>query len=550
MSVAVANPKRTSSEIVSIPHVILVALGIVVGLQLHLVFVKTINWDELWHYSLITASVRGEEVQFLQTPFVPLFSWVTHLAIPTLDQIIFIRTFILVFQVVTVWGIYVAARRFASVHVSLLCGLTYLTAGYAFTNGFALRADVIAAALLMSALALGLRGRVNLINCGLLFALLVLAVLSTIKSVLWAPCFLGAILLRKRELSIRPSRGLKIAGAAIVCFALSTFFFIFGGETADYVSETLTSSAQRMFTAGLFPQGRYLLKQVLLAPLFALLVIVFIVWLIRGEGTKSTKLTLALLAAPLLSVAFYRNAFPYYFTFLLPPVAIALAPVIEQVAKRYGTVGVCAMLTLNAVALWFAEPREPLGDQRLFQQQLRAVFPEPVYFIDECGVLGDYPRAVLGFASGWALSDYLAEGRPLYSRALEENPVPLLIKNSLALHNVFAADPKGDRLLPEDEKTLRNNFIEHSGMIYVAGKTIPAQSSLVDEYVAVPGLYSVEVNALTIDEKVYPVGTQVNLERARYSIVNSGQGSASLRWAKAGKPTASNLTVSDLFTDY
>src|SRR3546814_4925784 len=88
------------------------------------------------------------------------------------------------------------ARRFADRETALLCGLIYATGGYVFLHAFALRADMIAAALLMTALWLilcrPLRGR----EIALILLLVGLAFVSTIKAVLYAPAFLGVLLFR------------------------------------------------------------------------------------------------------------------------------------------------------------------------------------------------------------------------------------------------------------------------------------------------------------------------------------------------------------------
>jgi hypothetical protein len=542
---------RRSGPASASTRIIMGALALVVLMQLSLVFAKTFNWDELWHYSLITAAKRGEDVQWLQTPFVPLYGWVTRLGLSTLEQMMVMRGFTLAFEIGLIAAIFIAARRIAAPLTALLCCLAYATAGYVFLHGFALRADVIAAALLAGALALALHGRITLANAAIGALLLALATVATIKSVLWAPAFLGAFVLRRQELQLRPRTLATAAIASLVGLAVAVLGAVLAFPNAAGEAFSLAlASGERMFSAGLFPQGRYALRQAIIAPLFTVLLVVFCGWLAKGEASRREKIGMALLAAPLISVLFYRNAFPYYFTFILPPVAIALAPAIELAVRRYGAMAVAAALTLNAAALWIVEPRSPLDSQRQFQAELRGVFPQPVSYIDECGFLGDYPRAVLAFSSGWALDNYRNQGQPLYSQALERETVPLLIRNSLALHNVFAADKAGDRLLPEDEALLRSNFVHHGGIIHVAGKVLPARSAQQAEYVAVPGAYRVEGEGVSVDGNPVAAGSVIELERRDYAFTNSGTAPATLRWAAAGQPIASSVTLRSLFTDY
>lgn len=533
-----------------LPDTRLLVLAVIVGvlaLQAELVLAKSINWDEFWHYSLITASARGEEVPFLQTPFIPLFGWLTATSLAPIDQIVVMRGFILGFEGVACAALYAAARNFASSRVSLIVVLVYLTAGYVFLHGFALRADMIAAALLMTALALSLGPRITPATGLAIAALLVLALLATIKSVLWAPAFLAVVVLRAGDMA--PPRKAQAAVAALTV-AAGAGFFAFGGEAVASAARTIALAGERMLSGGLFPQGRYLVIQVLIAPVFSALLAVFAWWLAMGAAPSRCKWAFALFAAPLLSVLFYRNAFPYYFAFILPPVALALVPAIEIVLRRYGALAVLCVLSACVVALSFGQERQVMAVQRQFQSELRAVFSEPVIYIDECGIIGDYPRAVLQFASGWSLDRYHTEGDPLYHQRLMRDTVPLLVANSDALQNVFHPDRPGPRLLPEDEATLRANFVPHGGMIHVAGKRLSAGQVLTGELVAVPGRYRVEGSAVTIDGAVHPPGTVVTLARRAYHLANPSARSAILRWAAAGNPVPSTATLANHYTNY
>ncbi len=536
-----ASKKRGSA------HLVLGALAVVVLLQLHLAFTKSINWDEYWHYSLITASIRGEEVPFLQTPYIRLFSWVTFLPVPTIDQITIIRALTLCFEVIAASALFFAARRFVSTVIALLCALVYVTAGYAFLHGFALRADIIAAAFLMSALAIALRGRITIANGALIVALLLLAFLSTIKSILWAPAFMAVLVLRGEEL---PLRWGVIVSLGMAFLTLLVAFFLFGGENAQSAAHTIERAGQRMFSGGLFPQARYAIRQIIIAPLLTLILIGFLGWLLRSAKEPRQKIALGLLAAPLLSVILYRNAFAYYFVFILPPVVLAAAPIVEYAARRYGTLALAAALVSNAAVLSFVENRDRMATQREFQSELRGVFPEPVVYIDESGILGDYPRAVLQFASGWSLERYLANREPLYRQRVMTDTVPLMITNSRALINVFEEEPIGNRLLPEDEAFLRANYVSHGGMIYVAGKMLEPGEVIEAAFMGVPGTYRVEQGTVIIDGIAYEEGANVNLDRRVYELANNSSSRVTLRWAAAGKPIDSTIELSNFFTDY
>jgi hypothetical protein len=524
-------------------RVAIIALGLVLCLQLVLAFTKSINWDEFYHFSQIHAAWRGEDLgSMLQRPFVPLFSWVPSLAGTNIDHIQLIRSLIMPFELLLIGAIVAATARFTDLKTAVLCGLSYASAGYAFTQGLALRADIISASLVMTALAIGLHRKLGPVTLASMAVLTALAFVATIKVVLYLPAFLALAVLRwdelKRWIWLAPLGGVfGLAG-----FALAA------PDLLATLGSTLTGSFERMFGGGLFPQHMHWVRQSAMASVFTVLLIGFTVWLFKGRSEH--KPVLALMALPALWPVIYFNSYPYFFAFILPPVAVALAPVIKIAAERYGALALTAIFTLNAAALFAMEPRESRGNQAEVQNLVNQAFPAPVTYIDESGMIGNFPRAVSQFASGWALSAYLERGEPIYSRAIMTTPVPLVLANCLTLRNAFSDAPIGERLLPADEALLRANYIQHAGIVMVAGKRLAAGEALNEELVAVPGDYRIEGSAITVNGDEYQPGSIVSLERTTYNFSNSGSQDAILRWANAGAPQASDITFLDLYSGY
>ena len=524
-------------------RVIISALGLVLCLQLALAFTKSINWDEFYHFSQIHGAWRGEDVgSIIQRPFVPMFSWAPSLGGTNIQHIELIRSLIFPFELLLVASIIAAASRFADLKTALLCGLAYASAGYAFTQGLALRADVISASLVMSAIALGFCRRLSPLTLAGMAVLTALAFVATIKVVLYLPAFLALAVLRwdeiKRWIWIVPLGGL--VGVAALALALPDAWAL--------LSQTFASSFDRMFGGGLFPQHMHWVRQSAMASVFTVLLIGFGVWLIKGKSPH--KWALGLLALPALWPVVYFNAYPYFFAFILPPVAVAVTPVIKLAADRYGALVLTAIFTLNACVLFVMEPRYAQGNQAQVQRLVSQSFPAPVAYIDEPGMIGNFPRAVPQFASGWALANYLERGEPSYSNAIMAQPVPLVLANSLTLRNAFSDAPFGERLLPEDEALLRANYIQHAGIVMVAGKRFEGGENARDELVAVPGDYRVEGAPISINGALFRPGQTVSLERASYDFANVGDEMATLRWANATTPETSEITFLDLYSGY
>ena len=521
------------------------AFALVMCLQINLAWGKPINWDEFHHFSLIRAHQRGENVDLFQTPFVHLYGWVNSLPGTTIDHIATIRSLIVPFELLLVGATVICARKFTDRQTALLCGLAYVTAGYAFTQGLALRADIIAASLVMTALAIALHRRLTPLSIAIIVLLAGLAFVSTIKTVLYLPAFLAVAYVRREDV-VRWAIPGALAG-----LSLAVVFLLLSPEFVGELQGKLGGSAQRMFGAGLVPQGRYLFAQITAAPFFTLLLLATVFLLLRGDGWNGSRLVLALFAAPALWPLVYLNAYPYFFAFILPPVAVALVPAVRLALRRYGVIALIACFSLNALALWAMQPRAQLDVQRQVQSDVRALFPEPVVYIDESGMLGDFPRAVPHFASGWALANYRAQGVLSYSERMLSDPVPLLIVNSFALQDVFGPIlPDDERLLPADAALIRENYVQQCGMIFVAGKRLPPRTVMSDELVAVPGAYRVEGGSVRINGQSYEDGSTVQLQRGRYALINLSARPVGLRWATASVLDCQPVTLGELYAGY
>lgn len=530
------------------------ALLIVLALQVELVFSKSVNWDEFFHFSQIHQHLLGRPAPWLQSPFVALFSWVPGLAGDNISHIQLIRLLTLPFEVVAVAAIVGMARRFASFETALLCGLLYATGGYVFLHAFALRADMIAAALLSVAMWIGLCRSLRAVEIAAILLLLALAFVSTIKAVLYAPAFLGIALYRlenpKARFAVVATLGAAcLAGAFLLWGAphLPT-----GGLTGRLreMGELGNNAAGRMFAGGHFPQMWALQKQVLLAPLLATAVLLAFTYACKpGRGPMERVLLLSLLA-PLATVAIYHNAFPYHFVFILPPAMVAVAPAISPVVRRFGAGPLAAVLLASALLLSFIEDRDVLPRQRVIVAGIHTIFPEPVTYIDNSGMAGDFPRAINHFASGWGLEIYHRAGEPLYSRAMAVEAVPMLLANNVVLQHPFFDRDLDEGLLPADERALRENYIRHWGYVFVAGRRLPAGTLPIRWEVAVPGTYTVEGGEVVIDGKHRPEGSLVHLARGRHLATGARASEITLRWGDHLPRPAASWPEGPLFTVY
>jgi hypothetical protein len=511
------------------PAIAIAAIVLAVLFQIELVFGKSINWDEFFHYSQIHQHAHGLEVQWLQTPHVWLFGWVPGLPGDVIGHIRLIRLLIIPFELLTVLAIFDSARRLAGREAGFVCAVAYLTGGYIFLQGFALRADMIATGLLMAGLWIFLWRPLRAFELAAVALIVGLATIATIKSAFYAPAFIAVALMRRNELFAwnRATKRLAI-GAALGLAAVAAAGFALG--YAFDVLNLARSAAARMFSAGFFPQWIFLSAQVKFAPFLSLLLATALPVLWIERKTRPHALVLALFLVPLLSVAVYRNAFPYYFGFIFAPAMLALAPAARAFARAIGGTVLVVLMLLNATWLWHNEDRSVIERQRTVQAGIREIFPEPVRQFDDVAFVSDYPRAVRRFASGWGLEAYRRRGRLDYEQEMRREPVPLLLRQGHALEQLVP-DPNDEyALLPRDTQMLADNYIQHWGWVYVPGKRIPAGSAIREIEILAPAPYTVEGAAVEIDGRRLAPGDVIALGKGMHRVAPPQAGEAVLRY--------------------
>lgn len=508
-------------------------MALVVALQLLLVGQKGINWDEFFHLTQLYRFREGALVQPLQTFWVRPLQWVLDVEGTSVDHIVIVRHFMLAAALTTAAGIFAIARRFAGTPAALLCALAYMTAGYVFTQAFAYRTDPLAAACLIWVMWIAGCERLGWAKVLVGAMLTGLAGLFTIKSAFWIVPIGGYALyamwsLSRDEQIARLMRLGVLAGGGAMLFALALAAHGAGlpVETGEASAQGLNSAGSVVFSEGLFPQGRFLLTQLGMGLPFAILAVLSVGLWWRSDKSARTAILLAGLYGMLLSVAVYRNAYPYFYVFILPPVAIALAPYMQRVVSRQATLLYATLFAANAAILFMLDPAEPLPNQRAVQDAVREVFPEPVTYIDFSGHIGDYPRAADFMLSGWGLQKYRAQGTPVISERAAEVPIPLLLNNHGVIETALTGREAIERLLPEDARFIRENYVPHWGPMLVAGKRIAANQRVL--HVEIPGTYTLEGAHVRIGGRDLAEGDTIDL--ARGTSVLEARSDALLRW--------------------
>lgn len=527
-------------------------VALLFALKLHLLFLQNINWDEFVYLAMVHAAARGELSSVLQTGYVHVFAWLPHVSNSEVDQVIAARGVMFVLQAATCGFIYLVGRRlFVSATAAFAGVLVYLTFSFVVEHGTSFRADPIAIFLLMAALWLIVRDRGGMTEIAVAGILTGLAGMVTIKSAFYVPTLGLAVLCLRGHAGARQRIGEFLA---LGITALATFLALYlahryslDGATGYSATDMVSRSTGKLIMVDeFFPRDLYIGHSILhdaLAWLLLLIGFAIAIGVALTRGTRRHGIGLAGLGLPLLTLVFYRNAFPYYFVFMLAAPAVLVAGLVAYAEDRLLAakriyfrvlVGVLVVfLTGGMVERYLNDNVDRTIVQRQVVDTVHRMFPEPVPYIDRCSMIASFPKAGF-FMSTWGLQNYLEIGRPVMRDLLLERKPVFLIGNIISLILYLQEDTYSNPLLPEDLTVLRENFLRHWGLIWVAGKKLDvgAAGSESRFEILIPGTYTLDGEApVVIDGVERAPGDRVELEQGEHTIYSrQAPISVKLRW--------------------
>lgn len=522
------NVARLTAKLPSI-----VGLTLVIFIQATLVFNRAINWDEYWHYSLVHLLDRGILFSPLQTFFIRLSQDLLLLPGSAVDHIVVARLFMLGCEFVAAWMIARLASRFTDWPTGLLAALGYLSASFVLQHGFSFRADPALTALGMSALCVLGCTRFRGMWVFAFAALLALAALFSIKIILYAPCFAAIAWLRWYEERFSLSLLLRLAVAGGVTLALFFLLFLYhssAGVVVDTGAGTVLSrSAQRMFLFGVPPYWSMIVKFAVQSPAFVMLVLLFPVALRRSSLGSAAKVALSCLLLPLCTLAFYHNTAPYYYTFMLAPVAVATAVPLGMIVRRYGATLPAMVFSIFAAMLWTQEDFRIIDRQRALHSAIDQIFPQRISYFDFCAMLARHDKANT-FMTPFMGAVYRRGGISPMTRVMADKVVPLVVENDPMFSRLLRTGKPVPEFLPQDAAAVRDTYIQFWGPFWVAGRHIPAGARDMSVEFRVPGPYTLSGGSIEIDGRTVTSGSVVHLDRGAHRLTALEDKSARLLW--------------------
>ncbi|TIT88088.1 MAG: hypothetical protein E5W41_04415, partial [Mesorhizobium sp.] len=116
---------------------------------------------------------------------------------------------------------------------------------------------------------------------------------------------------------------------------------------------------------------------------------------INNSGAERLRaLTILSFASPLLCIAFYRNSFPYFYVFMMAPVAMVGALAADKLSSLSKISGAIPVIFV-ALAVGHAIPefQRDQSAQRSLISAVHQIFPNPVPYIAQTGMVASYPHA-------------------------------------------------------------------------------------------------------------------------------------------------------------
>jgi hypothetical protein len=515
------------------------AILLILCIQVFFIFNFNINWDEFLYLSIIYEYSWGTLSKSLQTFHVHFFTWVTHLDWDEVQLILLNRTFMLGCELLTLGFIYLISRRFVSANFALIGVVSYLASGYVLTYGTSFRADPIITALLMASIYLLMDRSGYIWRCLGASITVAVATLISIKSVFYFPPLFAALVWRTRDtgamknkLSIYIGFALSASITTLVLYFWHRSGLSTGGTNA---SIKLDSVFTKVFVeAPFWPRKDYFLSWISVSWPQMLLILagLSLMWMRHKRQSNVLLIVSVLFTLPIFCTFFYRNAFPYFYPFIVAPSMIAVSIGVQEIWENVSRKIAISLITIVLIYMvnnivdqaHLYSYRNQTG-QREVVSAIHTMFAEPTPYIDNNSMISSYPKCGF-FMSSWGTENYRRRGKPVFEQVLKECEPKFLIANSYKLSSALnskSSETAPRALFDKDAEVLRANFIHHWGKIWVAGKSF--RPSILPETfdIVIEGTYTVESSEpIVLDGQQYSDGDVVFLSTGSHVMGSSG----------------------------
>src|SRR5688500_164057 len=525
-----------------------------------------VMWDEFQFLARVHEFQRGDLSTAFQTFHVHLFGWLATIRDTEVDQVVAGRYMVYALRLASVILVFLLAARLMSRSAALVAVLGMLTFSYLLRHGESFRADPLIAFLFLLAATLlvwKIESATAVVIAGVAVAL---AFSISVKAAIFGPTLLCLLALmwwsgepgaRRRRL-----RGAVLfAATAILAYAIS--YLAHAAATSSSPAEVVQRAAASgggmlgNAQADVFARTvRWDWPFWILCVIGAGIAAVDAVRSRHDQPRRVRALLVMSLLLPLLSLDVYRNTFPYFYATLVPLAALAGAYAVARVEDATGPRWHALVVLLPTLALSMRGVQFVRGigpdeteAQRAVLTAVHSIFPEPVPYLDRCGMVSSFPGANI-FMSTYVTAAYRRGGVSLMPGIVATRQPRFLVANvpALELDKPWAhVSSSRHRLLREDFEFLQSNFVHHWGPIWVPGKRMTLRAgAVVPVTIVVAGEYTVESEApVRIDGIGVAPNQVVELAAGTHHVV--GTGALTLRSGARLPSPATPLPAQGLF---
>lgn len=524
-------------------------------LKLVLIFNLKIGWDEFGFLSRIHDYQRGELTQLFQTFHVHILGWVSSVSSNEVSQIIAGRYFFSLLFIVSGILFYSIARNFIDKTGAIFSVFCWVSFSNVIYHGSSLRYDTVCSFLyLLSAFAL-LKNNREYFWATIAGIASGLSILISIKaSIHVASLFVFLFFLfnttARNGVVFRKTASFIILMAITIGIGLTLHKYLLNSNISQHQQGFFSNAAAKAIVTDGFFSRYYFFKESLMQNLVIWWImfvgILFALLDIWNKRDKNLILAFSFLV-PLLSIPFYRNAFPYYYVFVIAPAFLfcgILPQRIIQVFLKNRPEKSSALLALMILVITIGAGvhyvnafKKDNKSQKELIGVIHRMFPLPVPYIDGCSAVSSFPKEGF-FMSTWGFENYLSNGKPIFRRILEEEHPQFILADTphldFSLQRDLAFFKYNYDFLPEDLEILKGNYINFWGMIWLPGKVLsPEKTGEMHEFeILIPGPYITESGEpIIIDNELRLPGSKVTLTTGKHTYQQiKNNNNAVLRW--------------------
>jgi hypothetical protein len=560
------------NRIIFVESGLIVFILIALTLKFCLLFLLNINWDEFLTLAAIYEHNLGTLKNQFQTFQVHFFKWLPLLTGDEISQIIAARIVLFLIGLGSCLVTYLISRHFLNRTAALSVILCYIAFSFIIEHGTSFRWDPICGFLFLISIFLLIKMPHSMMMTVISGLVMALSLMFSIKTVFYlltiAAIFLFRLLLNENKKNTAKPIMVFLMGISIFYYMFYSFhIWTLPESELRQLKDFLSSAYSKVIIFNdFFPRWIYFkqifFENLLLWTLFIVGITYSILELIKSKKNYSIKTVFMFtFLIPLFSLLFYRNAFPYFYVFIISPAIVFSGVFIHRIVedfKKTGSVGSFLILTIISIAIFFnflihynKNSTDQIIAQKEIIQLVHKIFPGPVPYIDRCSMVSSFPKVGV-FMSTWGMENYLEANTPIMNKLIISHQPVFLLANSpsldLSLPREMAVYAGRYSLLEEDWNTLKSNFIHHWGILYVAGKQFNFDSEKKSHRfeIKIPGIYTYEgETGVYINGALHEDGDVIQFEKGYYTISSLGVPvKSTLRWGNhIYKPSKNPSTV-------